>query len=85
MSCRVLQRGVETLALHHVVEIARARGCAAVEGRFIPTERNDMVREHYARLGFDALSSDGAATRWRLDVTEDLPLPACHIREELSS
>jgi FkbH-like protein len=82
MSCRVLQRGVETLALRQIVKVAKERGATAVEGCYIPTEKNGMVREHYSRLGFKPTGSDGTKTLWRLGLAEISSLPPCHIREE---
>jgi FkbH-like protein len=52
MSCRVLGRQVEAAMLGVVVEVARGLGARALRGRFVASGRNDMVREHYARLGF---------------------------------
>jgi len=82
MSCRVLQRGVEGFALSQVLKVAKARGCATVEGRYIPTKKNGMVRDHYLHLGFEALGNDGPATLWRLGLAKAPSLPPCHIREE---
>ncbi|SDA28544.1 HAD family hydrolase [Sphingomonas sp. NFR15] len=73
MSCRVLGRGVETACLGVVAGEAKRLGATALLGRYVPTERNDMVREHYPRLGFVADGADHGETRWRFDL--DRPLP----------
>jgi FkbH-like protein len=63
MSCRVLGRRVEDAVLARIVEAARLRGVARLQGRFVPTAKNTPVREHYDRLGFVLLDEDGAGTR----------------------
>ncbi len=52
MSCRVLGRGVEQATLALLAEQARALGAVALVGEYVPTAKNAMVAEHYARLGF---------------------------------
>lgn len=72
MSCRVLGRRVEEAVLNLLVEAAGRRGARAVRGRYIPSKRNGMVREHYARLGFEQINADGLTesdpTEWELPV-----------------
>ncbi len=69
MSCRVLKRRVEEAVLAHVVAAARAAGATALTGNYIPSAKNAMVADHFARLGF-ALQGGGAGgqTDWRLDL-----------------
>ena len=52
MSCRVLGRQVEEASLNLLVEQARLAGASRLIGQYRPTPKNDMVREHYAKLGF---------------------------------
>ena len=59
MSCRVIGRGVEALVLAELAARAAARGCARVEGCYVPTERNGMVADLYARLGMAETGSRG--------------------------
>ena len=82
MSCRVLQRGVEQLAMNRVFEHARRTGCEAVLGRYIPTAKNAMVKDFYPRFGFHhvATAPEAEGSTWRLDVDEYVPREV-HIRE----
>jgi FkbH-like protein len=75
MSCRVLKRGVERFLLNHLCEVARDRGLQCIRGKFIPTARNDLVRNHYAELGFENVEAtpDGH-TIWRLPLAGYVPL-----------
>ncbi len=45
-------------------------------GEYRPTAKNDMVREHYAKLGF-SITATGAdrTTRWARAVTDFVPNP----------
>jgi FkbH-like protein len=54
MSCRVMNRGMEEFVLNDIVCLARENGYSAIVGEYIPTEKNQLVRDHYAKLGFAA-------------------------------
>jgi FkbH-like protein len=62
MSCRVLGRGVEALILAELAARAAARGCARVEGTYVPSERNGMVADLYPRLGLAETSREADGT-----------------------
>lgn len=69
MSCRVLGRTVEELAMTLALADARRRGCARLRGIYRASGRNGLVAGLYARLGFarDGAGPDGAE-RWTLPV-----------------
>jgi FkbH-like protein len=52
MSCRVFSRSFEECIFGALLELARARGCSAIEGRFLPTSRNGYAAGLFERLGF---------------------------------
>ena len=63
MSCRVLKRGMENFVLNTIIDFSKENGFEIVKGEYIPTIKNDMVKDHYLNLGFaekDAL--------WSLDL-----------------
>ncbi|HZL52453.1 MAG TPA: HAD-IIIC family phosphatase [Terracidiphilus sp.] len=67
MSCRVLGRKVEFMVLREVLEHARAAGVHKLYGTYCPTDRNKLVIDHYAKLGFTKVSEDDSGlTRWEL-------------------
>jgi FkbH-like protein len=69
MSCRVLGRKVEQAVLAEVLAAARARGMSRLVGVYRPTARNQLVEQHYEKLGFSKLRDDAdGATVWSLDV-----------------
>jgi FkbH-like protein len=75
MSCRVLGRRVEAMVLAELIRQARSRGIERLVGRYVPTERNGLVRDHYATLGFTR-TGEGAdgTTSWELSTASDVPL-----------
>lgn len=76
MSCRVLKRGVEELALNHIFDFARQNNIKRVIGLYRPTEKNGMVKDFYSKYGFEQTeSSSNVEERWGLDVSiyQDLP------------
>ena len=68
MSCRVLGRRVEEAMLQYLVEQARGRGITTLVGRYIPTAKNGLVRDHFSRLGFVQTDSQNGETTWELAV-----------------
>ena len=65
MSCRVLKRGVEVLVLNEIAERARQLNRHLVEGEYLPTAKNGIVKDHYQQLGFEPANKDG---HWLLDL-----------------
>jgi len=79
MSCRVLGRRVEEAILQHLVHEAKRHAAVELIGRYIPTARNGLVKDHFEKLGFSKISTDtDGATTWRLVVGDyrdkDLPM-----------
>jgi len=73
MSCRVLGRCVEETVLSELLRHARQAGAQRLIGTYIPTEKNKMVRDHYARLGFEKLSeSNSGVSTWGLAATAEI-------------
>jgi FkbH-like protein len=74
MSCRVLGRQVEDAMMNVLAQQAKASGVGRIFGQYIPTVKNGMVREHYARMGFELVETtpDGA-TIWVLDLAACSP------------
>jgi FkbH-like protein len=69
MSCRVLGRKVEHMVLREILTHARAAGVGKLIGVYKPTDRNKLVVDHYARLGFSQTSAEESGlTRWELSV-----------------
>ncbi len=52
MSCRVLKRGVEDAVLNHLAALAIQEDFRYLVGEYLPTAKNNLVKDHYANLGF---------------------------------
>src|SRR6185437_2582636 len=52
MSCRVLKREMENFMLNAIVENAKSKGIKQIVGEYIPTPKNELVKDHYKGLGF---------------------------------
>jgi FkbH-like protein len=81
MSCRVLGRCVEEMVLREIAWHAERVGIRRLIGQYRPTERNTMVREHYAKLGFSRLTEakDGA-TDWEIHLPVATPLAPMSVK-----
>ena len=60
MSCRVLGRQVEPTTLNLIAREAAKMGAKRLVGEYIPTKKNGMVKDHYAKLGFTVMETDEA-------------------------
>ncbi|MBN9561923.1 MAG: FkbH domain-containing protein [Alphaproteobacteria bacterium] len=65
MSCRIFSRTAEPFILRGLLEIARQRGVRRLVGEYVPTAKNGVVADLYARMGF-AAGKHGSA--WYRDV-----------------
>lgn len=57
------------MVLCEIIEAAKRAGIRTLTGVYRPTDRNKLVEDHYAKLGFTLIdrSADGTTT-WELDV-----------------
>ncbi|MDB6130831.1 MAG: uncharacterized protein JWM04_1938 [Verrucomicrobiales bacterium] len=68
MSCRVLKRGVELFVLSELIIEAKRRNLHHIAGKYIRTEKNALVVDHYRQLGFEKTGEAEGWTSWRLDI-----------------
>ncbi|MBV8807306.1 MAG: HAD family hydrolase [Acidobacteriaceae bacterium] len=88
MSCRVLGRGVERMVLREILHHARRRGIEKLIGVYLRTERNKIVEEHYARLGFRFAGEVPSGTMWELHAdaeVEPAPMNVRRLTPDLST
>jgi FkbH-like protein len=76
MSCRVIGRTVEDAMLRHLCSRARESGCTTLQGVYVPTAKNALVADLYARLGFAPVEDATGTTLWRYNLLTSAPLDA---------
>lgn len=75
MSCRVLKRGVEEEVLNELVRLAKSKDCQSLLGTFLPTPKNEMVRDFYARMGFTLTTESETKREFELKLDAFQPVP----------
>lgn len=66
MSCRVMGRKLEEVIINELTSKYRKK----LIGEFIPTTKNDPVKDLYDRLGFSLISDDDGHKIYELDASE---------------
>ena len=61
MSCRVLKRGVEEFAVNEMVNAALKLNTTRLNGIYIPTPKNCMVKDIYINMGFTESDAGSAS------------------------
>ena len=64
MSCRVLKRGMERFVLNHLVDYAKKNNFKLIDGEYIKTPKNILVKDHYSDLGFEKKDNN-----WTLNLS----------------
>jgi len=84
MSCRVMNRQVETALMAYLVEGARQLGAEQMVGVYLPTRKNGMVEGFYPGLGFEQVEGPpGGGLGYRLDLRSgDVAWPGVIARED---
>jgi FkbH-like protein len=75
MSCRVLKRQVEDEVLNELIRLAKSKHCARLEGVFLPTPKNEMVRDFYCRMGFTLTAETETKREFELKLDTFQPIP----------
>jgi FkbH-like protein len=74
MSCRVLKRQVEAEALNELARLAANRGCARLAGVYLPTAKNEMVRDFYPGMGFTLTAENEQRREFELALEKFQPV-----------
>lgn len=73
LSCRVLQRQVEHLAMNALIERAAACQADRVIGLYRPSEKNQLVAGFYEGMGFVEVGAENEYTRWEISASSFRP------------
>ena len=79
MSCRVLKRNMENFVLNSIVKHAIEQGFNSIEGEYLPTAKNAMVKNHYQNMGFIKRGN-----KWKLSL-ENYNIKECYIQTKLNN
>ena len=66
MSCRVLERGLEKATMKLLLDICNKKKIKKLLGKYIRTEKNDLVKDHYEKLKFRKIYKDKNNTDYQL-------------------
>lgn len=82
MSCRVLERGVEQEIFNKIQRIAADAQISEIVGHFIPTAKNMMVSDLYAKYGFTLVNENEAKKTYVLESSNFSQIKTkIHIKE----
>ncbi len=74
MSCRVIGRTVEAEMLKHLCQATVARGCRRLRGVYVPSTRNQLVKDLFASFGFQLVGDQDGTTTWEYDLVRQGPI-----------
>ncbi len=74
MSCRVMSRGVGTIMLNHIMNMAKKQG-VTLRAEFVSTERNRMMYVTYKFAGFKEIQENGNFVVFENDLSNINAMP----------
>ncbi len=77
LSCRVLGREIERVMAANILEQAGSAGAESVTGRYIPTQKNAMVKDFYKSISFSAAAETEGAENWVFTIGAKVAMPEC--------
>jgi len=76
LSCRAIGRTAETALLACLAAQARREGATRLMGSYLPTKKNVVAKDFYARHGFALANEEAGGSRWEFDLTRgDIIVP----------
>jgi FkbH-like protein len=69
MSCRVIGRSLEATVLQELCRAAGERGCTELRASYVPSAKNELVRDLFPKLGFEPVDEHDGTTHWIYDLT----------------
>lgn len=64
MSCRVLKRQVEHVCMNELFSRAKSLNCSRVKGIYIPSAKNQMVKDFFPSMGFVQVKASDIETEY---------------------
>jgi len=74
LSCRILGKGIEEAFVYSVLNKLKHEGYKTISASYLPTAKNEQVRNFYEKLGFEIASDDSSiipgAKNYIMDLTK---------------
>lgn len=81
MSCRVINRGLESLMVEALFVELKARNIEYVLGEYIPTAKNGLVETFFENHGFELIETSATGLKkYQFKLTQQVKLPKHHIQ-----
>ena len=68
MSCRVFKRDLELAMFDYLVKSCQERGIKKIQGIYIPSSKNMMLKDFYANLGFTITDQTPERDLWEYNI-----------------
>ena len=75
LSCRILGRNAENALMSEIASLIKNKGGKVLLGSFIETDRNQVARDAFEKLGFD--KNDDRVYNWKLSLERSYSFPDC--------
>lgn len=75
LSCRAFGRDAEKAFLIYLMKFVKTSGFPVIQGLFIPSKKNSMVRDFYKTAGFSLINESESAQIWQFDLVNTIPEP----------
>jgi FkbH-like protein len=72
LSCRILGRGIETAFLSYVLNQIYRRGFRKVESYYLPSSRNEQVKDFYDKNGFTLMEKNESCSKYELVLNKEI-------------
>jgi len=80
MSCRIIGRDVEVAFVNYIASILKKIGIKMLIGEYIPTKKNELVKNIYKKLGFQ--EEKNGTNLWKLNLIGFEPVIPKYIKIE---
>ncbi|MDC3240691.1 HAD-IIIC family phosphatase [Gammaproteobacteria bacterium] len=75
LSCRILGRNAENALMSEIASLIKNKGGKVLLGSFIESDRNQVARDAFEKLGFD--KNDDRVYNWKLSLERSYSFPDC--------
>ena len=70
LSCRILGRGLEFAFLKTIAFLMKKKGLRQLKGSYVPTLKNDLVKDFYEKAGFSLVSEENGRKEYVADLDQ---------------